>query len=103
MQRFRDVTQWNTFESADLYNPTVVKTHLPVDYSRVSIHDSAFDCSRASRYDERTTHELARRSRLRDCRQAERGLTGTISLGSKTLFLPRDLVRLIAEFVPTLD
>jgi len=103
MQRFRDVTQWNTFEPTDLYDPTVEKRHFPSDYSWVRVQESVYDCSRASRYDERTTHELVRRSRLRICRQAERGLTGTISLGSESISLPRDLIKLIASFVPTLD
>jgi hypothetical protein len=100
MQRFRNVMSWHTFEGTDLYNPAVIKNHIPSDYSRVSVHNCIFNCSSASRWNKRTTHELVRRSILYDRRQAERGLTGIISLGSKTLLLPRELIRCIAEFIP---
>jgi hypothetical protein len=103
MQRFRDVTQWNTFEPTDLYNPTVEKRHFPSDYSCVRVQESIYDCSRVSRYDERTTRELIRRSILYNRRQVERGLTGTISLGGEFVSIPRVLIQLIASYGPPLD
>jgi len=100
MQKFHDVIFCESFEPFDVYNPSTPTIKLESDYSRVRIMDMRYHCIPARRFNETEKKQIEDRANLIARTRIERSLTGTITASpTYSVFLPRELIRLITDYL----